>query len=65
MTTTRLALHRPVALAAAAALLAAIAVAETGAPAVAGESPLPGLELPVAATDITHKDSDLGSVALA
>ena len=63
MTTTRLALHRPVALAAAAALLAAIAVAETGAPAVAEESPLPGLELPVAATDITHKDSDLGSVA--
>jgi subtilisin family serine protease len=51
-----------VALAAAATLLAAIAVAETGTPAIADESPLPGLELPVAATDITDTDTNLAAV---
>ncbi len=52
-----------IALGAAAAMLVGLAATAAPTPARADESPLPGVTLAVAATDVTTTDTDLGSVA--
>ena len=57
----RVTVRRPLALGAAATLVATMTVAQAGAPAHAEESPLPGIQLPTPATDVTDTDSSLAS----
>ena len=56
-------LHRPVAMGTVATLLAAVALVGISTTAHAEESALPGIDLPVPATDVTDTDSNLASAA--